>query len=233
MWPAARWIRPRSSVFIRGFIDERLRPRRRPQPERPALGVARRRGSHRSRHRPAHGPAGNRRPAARRARCGHRGGERLPRSHAARAAARSVGADRHGYCRRSARVRGAAGRDGRRVRRLRCGWRVQRRADGHAAARARLRGAAPRAGPHDGGLRSQRSGAAFAGAARRQPDRLRRLRHRRGRGAGLHRRRRRHRGAGPPQGRGPAAGDRRHGQSEPAGLHIRPVIAVRRRRWRS
>ena len=130
-------------------------------------------------------------------------------------------------------LRGAAGRDGRRVRRLRRGWRVQRRADGHAAARAWLRGAAPRAGPHDGGLWAERSGAAFAGAARRPPDRLRRLRHRRGRGAGLHRRRRRHRGAGPPQGGGPAAGDRRHGQSEPAGLHIRPDLAVRRRRSRS
>ena len=46
-------------------------------------------------------------------------------------------------------------------------------------------GAAPRAGPHDRGLRPERPCAAFAGAARRQPDRLRRLRHRRGRGARL------------------------------------------------
>ena len=154
---------------------------------------------------------------------------RLPRSDVARAAARSVGADRHGHRGRSPRRRGAARRDGRRVRRLRRGWRVQRRADGHAAARARLRGAAPRAGPHDGGLRPERPRAAFAGAARRQPDRVRRLRHRRGRGARLHRGRRRHRGAGSPQGGGTAAGDRRHGQSEPAGLHLRPDIAVRRR----
>ena len=61
-----------------------------------------------------------------------------------------------------------------------------------------------------------------AGAARRAPDRLRRLRHRGGRGASVHRGRCRHRGAGPPQGGGPAAADRRHGQSEPAGLHVRP-----------
>ena len=69
---------------------ERLRPRRRPQPERAALGLAQRRGPHRSRHRPAHGPAGDRRPPAGRARHRHRRGVPLPRSHAARAAARSV-----------------------------------------------------------------------------------------------------------------------------------------------
>ena len=104
---------------------------------------------------------------------------------------------------------------------------MQRRLDVHAAAPAWLRGGAPRAGSHDGGLRAERAGAAFAGAARREPDRLRRLRHRGGRGAGLHRRRCRRRGTGPPQGGGPTAVDRRHGQSQPAGLHLRPVVPVR------
>jgi hypothetical protein len=154
----------------------------------------------------------------------------LPRPNAARAAARSVRADRHGHRGRPPRLCGAARRDGRRVRRLRRGWRVQCRADGHAAARARLHGVAPRAGPHDGGLRAERAGAAFAGVARREPDRLRGLRHRRGRSARLHRGRCRHCRPGSPQGRRSAAADHRHGQPEPAGLHVRPDIALRRRR---
>ena len=57
-----------------------------------------------------------------------RGG--LPGTDVARAAARPVGADRHGCRGRAPGRRGAARRDGRRVRRLRRGRRVQRRADG-------------------------------------------------------------------------------------------------------
>ena len=78
----------------------------------------------------------------------------------------------------------AGGADGRRVRRLRRRWRVQRGADGDLAARHGLHRRASRAGPDARGLRPEWPGAAGAGGEGRPADRLRRLRHRGGGGAG-------------------------------------------------
>ena len=64
------------------------------------------------------------------------------------------------------------------VRRLRRGWRVQRGADGGACCAALgCTVDAPCAGPACRGLWAERAGAAGAGGARRDADRLRRLRH--------------------------------------------------------
>ena len=171
----------------RARVDARPVARRHAQPERPALGVARTAEDRaRPRHRPAAGAAGDRRPAAGGARRRDRGGGRLPGTDAARAAARSVAADRHGCgggaagatpCARGETV-GVFGDydvDGACSRALMV----------TLAARAGLHGAYPRAataltegyGPNAPALRG-------AGGARRHADRLRRLRHRRRRGAG-------------------------------------------------
>ena len=112
--------------------------RRRPQPDQPALDLARRARPHRPGHRPAPGRAGDRRPPAGRARGGAGGGGGFPRPHPARPAARPQRAARHGPRRRPPGQGGAPRRDGGGVRRLRRGRRVQRRADDRPAARAGL-----------------------------------------------------------------------------------------------
>ncbi len=136
-------------------------------------------------------------------------------------------AARHGSGSRAHRGGSAAVRDRRGVRRLRCGRRVQQRADAHVVARAGLSGALPCAGPDGRRLRPERAGARLARRTRRHADRLRRLRHRGrscvGGGASAGRRR----GAGSPQGGRAAATHRGHGEPEPAGLRLRSLDALR------
>ncbi len=158
----------------------------RPQPDRPALDLALGRGPRRSRHRPA------------RSACRRSSGACSPRAASASRRPRDFleptlrallpdpsRAGRHGRRRRTPGRRRAAGRNGRRVRRLRRGRRLQRGADGRrccATLGCTVHTHVPDRmtegyGPNAPALRD-------AGAARRQPDRLRRLRHRGGRRAG-------------------------------------------------
>ena len=106
------------------------------------------------------------------------------------------------------------------------------RADGHvfcAGSAARVLHACAR--PHGRGLRPQRAGVAGAGGARGDADRVRRLRHRRRRGVGARCTAGRHGGAGPPQGRRPAAAGGGDRQSQPARLQLAAcaICAPRRR----